>query len=163
MRILWLMVAILLLIVGILAYLLFAPLPRQPVTPTPTTTVPEAPATTTPSEPHAPAPLHERVKVSAPAEGATVGNTFEVIGEAPGNWYFEASFPIQVRDQAGNVLARTHGTAQGEWMTTEQVPFKAAVTLENFYAGPATLILMRDNPSGLPENDDSLEVPVIIQ
>jgi len=31
------------------------------------------------------------------------------------------------------------------------------------YTGPATLILIRDNPSGLPEHDDSLPIPIVIR
>lgn len=161
MRILWLFLVILLFIVGVLAYLLFAPLPAPTPSPEATTTPAlPAPATTTPE---APAPLHERVKVSSPAAASTVGNTFEVSGEAPGNWYFEASFPIQVRDKEGNKIAQAIAQAQGDWMTTEQVPFKTTVTLDSFYAGPATLVLIKDNPSGLPEHDDALEIPIVIQ
>ena len=113
------------------------------------------------------APLHERVVVTIPASGATVGKTFTVTGEAPGNWYFEASFPIEVRDAGNNKVGQGKvgqgiAQAQSDWMTTAQVPFKADVTVTG-YTGPVTLILMRDNPSGLPENDDSLSVPITIQ
>jgi len=39
------------------------------------------------------------------------------------------------------------------------VPFR--VTLDvGAYSGPATLVLKRDNPSGLPENDASISVPI---
>ncbi len=91
-----------------------------------------------------------------------MGKSFTVTGEAPGNWYFEASFPIQVRDKDNNKIGQTTGQAQSDWMTTEQVPFKADIAIEG-YSGPATLVLLRDNPSGMPENDDSLEIPIVIQ
>jgi len=42
------------------------------------------------------------------------------------------------------------------------VPFTAQVTVED-YSGPATLVLLKDNPSGLPENDDSVSFSVVIQ
>ncbi len=86
-----------------------------------------------------------------------------VAGSAPGNWFFEASFPIQVRDKDNNKIAQGVAQAQGEWMTTEQVSFTSTITLSTPYSGPATLVLMRDNPSGLPENDDALEIPIVIQ
>lgn len=108
-------------------------------------------------------PLHERVLVAAPESGATVAHTFTVSGEAPGNWYFEASFPIEVRDTSGNTLAQTHASALSDWMTTEQVAFSAAVTIDSGYTGAATLVLHKDNPSGLLEHDDSLEIPIVIQ
>jgi hypothetical protein len=107
-------------------------------------------------------PLHERVVVNAPVLGETVGKTFTVTGEAPGNWYFEASFPVQVRDLDNNKVGQGIAQAQSDWMTTEQVSFKAAVTVAG-YSGSATLVLLRDNPSGLPENDDSLSIPIVIQ
>ncbi len=83
-------------------------------------------------------------------------------GEAPGNWFFEASFPIQVRDKGNNKVGQTTGQAQSDWMTTELVPFTAEITVTG-YSGPATLVLLKDNPSGLPENEDSVSIPIVIQ
>jgi len=102
------------------------------------------------------------VKVSAPLPNAAVSRAFAVSGEARGNWFFEASFPVEVRDPSGTVVG--HGIAQagGEWMTTEFVPFAATVTVAD-YSGPATLVLVKDNPSGLPEHDDSVEFPILVQ
>lgn len=101
--------------------------------------------------------------VEQPTAGSAVVAPFAVSGKARGTWFFEASFPIQVRDAQGNVLGRAVAQAQGDWMTEEFVPFTAHVNLDAPYHGPATLILMKDNPSGLPENDDAVEVPVMIQ
>lgn len=104
----------------------------------------------------------ENVKVSTPLPNATVSRAFAVSGEARGNWFFEASFPIEVRDPSGTVVG--HGIAQagGEWMTTELVPFAGAVTVAD-YSGPGALVLVKDNPSGLPEHDDSVEFPIVVQ
>lgn len=136
-------------IVALLLALIFIPAPAQaPVV-----------ATSTPSGNQ---PLHERVVVTAPVPGATVGKTFTVTGEAPGNWYFEASFPVEVRDAADNKVGQGIAQAQSDWMTTAQVPFKTDVTVTG-YTGPATLVLTRDNPSDLPQNDDSLSIPILIQ
>lgn len=106
--------------------------------------------------------LEVRVVVDTPASGATVGQTFTVTGKAPGPWYFEASFPIEVRDSNGTVVGQGIATALSDWMTVDDVNFEADVTM-NGYTGPATLVLMRDNPSALPENDASVSIPVIIQ
>ncbi len=163
-KVLGFIIALLLIIVGIFAWLLFAPkinntntVSRQPVVPPPAQA--------------APAPLHERVSVTSPKSGATVAASFDVTGEAPGSWYFEAVFPIEVVAPAGVdndqlVIARAQGQAQSDWMTNNLVPFAATVTIDtpyHGYHGPATLVLLRDNPSGLPENDDSLEVQITIQ
>ena len=107
-------------------------------------------------------PLSSRVIVTTPQAKSTVGRTFTVAGVAPGPWFFEAQFPIQVRDVDGNVIGRTNGTAQGDWMTEKLVTFTATIQIDATYHGPAKLILMKDNPSGMPENDDAIEVPIVI-
>lgn len=85
-----------------------------------------------------------------------------VIGEARGPWYFEASFPVQVRDPDNNLVGQGIAQAGAEWMTENFVPFSATVTVAN-YTGPATLVLLKDNPSGLPENDDAVFFPIVVQ
>ena len=104
----------------------------------------------------------ENIRVDAPQPNAVVSNTFVVSGAAAG-WYFEASFPIEVTDSNGTIIAQLPATAQGDWMTSEFVPFSATVTVTNGYTGPATIILKKDNPSGLPEYDASVSYPVVIQ
>ena len=111
-------------------------------------------ATPAPAEPTPPPPtpgpfVSEMVKITSPLAGATVGKTFTVKGEARGQWYFEASFPVQVKDKDNNTVGQGIAQAEGEWMTTEFVPFSANVIVTN-YSGPATLVLLKDNPSGLP-------------
>lgn len=162
---LWFIIVIILLaIIGVLGWIIM----KQPATilTPPSTTQTQTPTTTAPSvaaEPDPTQPLSARVTVTEPAAEALVGDTFTVSGKAPGNWYFEASFPIQVRDADGNVIGRAHGNAQSDWMTTELVSFTTTVHIEGGYKGPATLILLRDNPSGLPENDDSVSIPIVVK
>ena len=62
----------------------------------------------------------------------------------------------------GNRVGLGIAQAVGEWMTTDFVPFNAPVIVEN-YTGPATLVLVKDNASGLPEFDDSVSFPIIIE
>lgn len=102
------------------------------------------------------------ITVSQPTPGATVGSSFTLSGQARGNWYFEASFPIQVLDTNQNVLVNTFVMAQGEWMTEDFVPFNTTITVPNGYTGPATLVLHKDNASGLPEHDASISFPITI-
>ena len=98
-----------------------------------------------------------------PFPGAVTGKEFSVIGTARGNWYFEASFPIEVLDQDGNTLVQSYATAQGEWMTTGFVPFKGEVKIPETYIGPATLVLHKDNASGEPDKDASISFPIVIE
>jgi hypothetical protein len=100
---------------------------------------------------------------SAGLNGAT-GNPASMIvtGEARGNWYFEASFPVKVYDSNNVLVGSGIATAEGEWMTEEYVPFKAIVPITSTapLTDTGTVVLEKDNPSGLPENDNSLTVPV---
>ena len=155
----WLgVVVVLTLIVIALAWVLFAnPAPVAAPTVTPSAEGEPLAEVGDPSQ-----PLHTRVLVTSPKSGASVGKTFTVTGKAPGNWFFEASFPIQVRDNENSKIGQPFAQAQSDWMTPELVPFTAPITVST-YSGPATLVLLRDNPSGLPENDDALEIPIVIQ
>jgi len=103
----------------------------------------------------------ELIRVTTPLPNALVRSPLIVSGEARGNWYFEASFPIRLFDSEGKELAVSVAQAQGEWMTTEFVPFETKLI---FISPPTsrvgTLVLQKDNPSGLSEYDDELRIPV---
>jgi hypothetical protein len=103
------------------------------------------------------------IKLDLPFPGAVVGKDFAVIGEARGAWFFEASFPVEVLDRDAKSIAIGIAQAQGEWMTEDFVPFRADIKVPETYIGPATLILKKDNPSGLAENDASIILPINIE
>lgn len=103
------------------------------------------------------------IRVDLPFPGAVTGKEFSVVGQARGYWFFEASFPIKLLDKDGNELDVAIAQAQGEWMTENFVSFKADLKAPESYIGPATLVLMKDNPSGLPENDASISFPITIE
>lgn len=90
-----------------------------------------------------------------------VTSPLTVTGEARGYWYFEASFPVRLFDADGNELAVVPAQALDEWMTEEFVPFEVELVFTPPATPTGTLRLERDNPSGLPENDDALIIPVV--
>lgn len=103
------------------------------------------------------------IVVESPLPGERATSTLRVIGEARGNWYFEASFPVTLKDGDGKILAQAPAQAKGEWMTTEFVPFELMLSFPKVTRETsATLILSRDNPSGLPEFDADIEIPVVL-
>jgi hypothetical protein len=89
-----------------------------------------------------------------------VSSPLIVRGEALGTWYFEASFPIQITDASGKVLANSHAQAQSEWMTEDFVPYEGKILFTPPESDTGYLILHRDNPSGLPEFDANISIPV---
>lgn len=104
------------------------------------------------------------IVVVSPLENDQVSSPLSVAGRARGQWFFEGSFPITLLDEYRNMIAEGHVTAQGEWMTEDFVPFLGTLQFNNYIKGqPGILVLKKDNPSGLPEHDDSIEVPVIFK
>lgn len=117
-------------------------------------------ATTPPASVAGPASKDHLIRVTGPKGGELVQSPLVVSGEARGNWYFEASFPVQLLDANGTELAILPAQAQAEWMTTEFVPFSVTLTFAPPATSTGTLVLKKDNPSGLPEYDDELLIPV---
>lgn len=96
--------------------------------------------------------------------GSLVASPLYIAGEAKGTWFFEASFPVLIIDEDGAIVAKGFATAEDDWMTESLVPFTAMVEFTNpTLRERGSLILMRDNPSGLPEQNASLEVPVLFR
>jgi hypothetical protein len=106
----------------------------------------------------------DKIQVDLPFPDAVVGKDFSVMGKARG-WFFEASFPVEVLDKSGKVLAlvTAHPKSGEDWMTADFVNFQADIKVPQAYIGPATLVLKKDNPSGLPENDASVSFPITIE
>ncbi len=100
------------------------------------------------------------IRVSAPQPNEEIVSPLTVRGEARGNWYFEASFPAEIIDGNGKQLGIIPIQAQGEWMTTDYVPFETSFSFATATTPTGTLILHKDNPSGLPENDNQLRLPI---
>jgi len=130
----------------------------------------DGPQTGTPPPPPPPPPggnAHDAaakanlIVVDAPLSGSKVVAPLTVSGKARGTWYFEASFPIKLVTDSGAILFEGPAQAEGEWMTENFVPFKVVLTFPMQPAGSkGKLILTKDNPSGLPQYDDYLEIPV---
>ncbi len=98
--------------------------------------------------------------LDSPRPNAVVASPLEIIGQARGFWFFEASFPVKLLDGDGNVLAQVPAQAKSDWMTEDFVPHTATLEFSAPTSTTGTLILEKDNPSDLSENDDSLIVPV---
>ncbi len=107
------------------------------------------------------------ITLVTPVPNGIVDSPLIVTGSARGTWFFEASFPVILTNWDGLIIAEGVATAEGEWMTTDFVPFRATLDFTNPYPENGqdfmkrgSLILKKDNPSGLPEHDDALEIPV---
>jgi hypothetical protein len=105
--------------------------------------------------------MADLIVVSSPTASSTISSPLTISGQARGYWFFEASFPVELQSATGTVIATGIAQADGEWMTEDFVPFSFDLSYPPQTAGTwGKLILRKDNPSGLPENDAHLEVPV---
>jgi len=108
------------------------------------------------------------IRISTPQPNTVLTSPFTITGEARGVWFFEASFPVLLTDWDGRIIAEGYAQVKGDpldskasWMTEEFIPFETEMTFSKpAYGERGTLILKKDNPSGLPEHDDALEIPV---
>ncbi|HEY4496744.1 MAG TPA: Gmad2 immunoglobulin-like domain-containing protein [Candidatus Paceibacterota bacterium] len=117
------------------------------------------------------------VRVDYPKHGDVITNPLIVTGEARGNWYFEATFPVALVNWDGLIIAEWYAEAQldpndpeSTWMTTDFVPFRAELkfenpsfqegSVENDFSRNGYLIISKSNASGLSEHDSSIEIPV---
>lgn len=100
------------------------------------------------------------IRTDNPRPNQIVSSPLTVKGEARGSWFFEASFPIEIIDGSGNIIGQTIAQAKEEWMTSDFVPFETVLDFSAPETNKGTLILRKDNPSGLAENDDQLVIPV---
>ena len=104
--------------------------------------------------------MSDRIRVSSLSANQLITSPLVVSGQARGSWYFEASFPVELYDGNGKRIAMVPAQAQGDWMTTNFVPFKATLSFSKPTTATGTLILKNDNPSGLPQNALELRIPV---
>lgn len=106
-------------------------------------------------------PDPQNPSVTSPQPNTQVTSPLVVTGTVPPGWMFEGSFPITVVDAARNPIVTTtaHEVTPGSWQSGNPVPFTATLTFTTT-ASSGFLILENDNPSGLPANAKSYEIPV---
>ena len=131
-------------------------------------------------EPQIPADLAEHIAskqnfivVETPAPLTVISSPLTFRGQARGNWFFEADFPVVLVNWDGLIIAETHASAvldpsdpDATWMTEEFVTFEGTIEFsdpswQEDFSKSGVLIFQKDNPSGLPEHDDALEIPIL--
>ncbi len=138
--------AIVVLIIGAVSYLIYSkPQVNEPPIQTQT----------------APLPYSDEIQVATPAQNEKVISPIKITGKAKGSWYFEGTFNAELFDSNNALLGNVQVNAKGDWTSEDFVPFEGDLT----FSSPATkngiLVIKKDNPSGLPENDKMLTIPVV--
>ena len=70
---------------------------------------------------------------------------------------------INILDVDKNLLQASNAVAKTDWMTAEPVEFEGNIDFTLLPEGPAYFEIHNDNASGLPENDKSILIPIIIE
>lgn len=105
----------------------------------------------------------DTIRVKGPERNSTISSPLTIEGEARGYWFFEATAPVEITDEANNILGKGYIEAKGEWMTEDLVPFSGKIDFDPSGAEKGFLVLHRSNPSGLPEHDNRKKIPVKFQ
>jgi len=107
------------------------------------------------------AKIDDLIEVERPVVNGQVASPLTLTGQARGYWFFEATFPVELKNASGTVIAAHYAEAEDEWMTEEFVPFSATLTFPAQPAGSTgSLVLKKSNASGDPERDQELVIPV---
>lgn len=107
--------------------------------------------------------VSDMIRIASVKAGDTITSPLVITGEARGMWFFEASFPITLEDANGNLLVTAVAQAGSDWMTEDFVPFTATLTFNRGTSTQGFLVFKKDNPSGLPEHDAELRLPVVLE
>ncbi len=116
-------------------------------------------STTTPVVNEPQASFSDEALVLSPKQNELVVSPLKVEGQAKGNWFFEATLPVRLFDSENNIIASHFATALDDWMTEKPVRFSSTLVFST-NATSGYLVIAKDNPSGLPQNDGSIRVPV---
>lgn len=112
------------------------------------------------------------IRIFTPKENNPISSPLEVSGKARGSWFFEADFLVILTNWDGLIIAQAIAQAQGDWMTENFIPFSVTLNFENpvfpgadknHFSRRGFLILQKNNPSGLFQNDDLIEIPVLFK
>ncbi|MGB7957361.1 MAG: Gmad2 immunoglobulin-like domain-containing protein [Minisyncoccia bacterium] len=127
---------------------------------------PQKTATTvsTPATPGYPTSPNGHVQIFNPVPGQTIISPETVSGSVTGGgWFFEATFSVRVVDADGTVLGEGQAQAQSDWTSTGTVLFMGAIPFSVSHSATGTIVFSKDNPSGLPQDEESFSVPIKFQ
>jgi len=104
------------------------------------------------------------IVVSYPKDGQEIKSPLKISGKAKGSWFFEGSFPIQLVDTNGFIIASGIASTSGEWMTEDFIDFSSEIEfIKPTSTINALLVFKKDNPSDKSDLDQSIFIPVILK
>lgn len=106
-------------------------------------------------------PNPEIPTISSPSADMKVTSPLKITGVVPAGWMFEGVFPIKLVDSSKKLIVQGQAKEKvaGSWQSGKPVDFTATLTFKAA-TGSGTLILSNDNPSGIPANSKTFELPI---
>ena len=84
-------------------------------------------------------------------------------GVIKGGYFFEANILINILDSNKKIIKQSNAVAKSDWMTSDPVDFEGNIDFSGLLKGPAYFEIHNDNASGLPQNDKSILIPIVIE
>lgn len=97
------------------------------------------------------------------APGTKVRGILSYRGVIKGGYFFEGNILVNILDKNQKVLKQSNAVAKTDWMTDKSVDFEGNIDFTGLKKGEAYFEIHNDNASGLPENDKSILIPIIIE
>ncbi len=104
--------------------------------------------------------FHDEILVEHPRPNQKIDSPLAIKGRARGLWFFEAQFSAELFDANNKSLGVAIITAEGDWMTEDFVSFTGELSFEKPTTEKGILKLRNANPSGLPEKQKELIMPI---
>ncbi len=95
--------------------------------------------------------------------GARVHGVVSYRGTVQGGYFFEANIGINILDANKKLLKASNAMTKEEWTTGGPIDFEGNIDFTGLKKGPAYFEIHNDNASGLPENDKSILIPIVIE
>lgn len=152
-------ILIIVLVIGLLVWVIVRD-GKQKASPLPVENPTQEPTAQTPAQ------KGDMIIVNSPLPESTISASPLVVkGRARGNWFFEATAPVDIVNWDGLIIGQGYIQVDSgtDWMTTEYVPFTGTITYDASQLGPykyGWIILKKHNASGEPQFDDALEFKI---
>ncbi len=109
--------------------------------------------------------IPNKIIISSPKLGEVIFSPITVSGRARGLWFFEASFPVEIYNSNDKLLGSSPvqfipQSDEDSWMTAKFVNFQGKIEFSQPSTKNGYILFKKDNPSGLPEYDESFKMPV---
>ncbi|MGY5849816.1 Gmad2 immunoglobulin-like domain-containing protein [Salegentibacter sp. F14] len=108
--------------------------------------------------------ITELIRVEMPVRGKTIESPLQIKGKARGNWFFEATAPIELLDGDFHSLGKSYiEVAEADWMTEDFVAFQGELDFKKPKTKNGYLLFKKNNASEKPELDRIHRMPVKFQ